>query len=673
MLAQITDALRRGETAAALAAARSFATDEPQNAAARHLLGVCLQRVGDLAGARAAFEAAIEAAPDRAEYYFSLATLVLAEGDKPAAIRRLHEALALDPNQLGAYVMLMHLALGRGDQAEAQRNLKLAQRVDEEHPQVKVAEGYLLQAQNDPDGALRAFTDAVTKAPTLAAAQLALGMAYLGRGMWPFAEQALSNALALDPSRPPATLRALIEARRRQGNAAGTLAALGELIALQPDDLFARGLRAEILTSGDDAGAALPDLEYLLDKRPGHPHTVTMATSLLARLGRGQDAVQRAEAALAQFPENADLWRARLNVSGLLGEDAKPLLDRWQEAVPDSADALDLLAGYHQARGETALAESYADRALALRPDLATSTSVKLREEVAADPEAALARVQRLLPGTSDPALRRTLLGWGGAALDALGRSGEAAALWRQMLGTMLPPGQIAPPPPVPAEAAPAGEGAGTLLFSPPGVRSEYVRRAVKATLGARLRPDRFGTATADDGFGSKRFPPGHAEAGTARRWRDSLQAAGLDPATVVDWLPFVDGYTLEALRGARVIALLTDPRDALLNWMVHGSAQNYLFSNAPANSAAWLAATLGMLADHRDRDPDRVHLVHLDSPAGDAAATLQALLDLPQPLPASGSGARFPAGHWRRYREAFAEEFALLAPVAVRLGYPKD
>jgi hypothetical protein len=32
--------------------------------------------------------------------------------------------------------------------------------------------------------------------------------------------------------------------------------------------------------------------------------------------------------------------------------------------------------------------------------------------------------------------------------------------------------------------------------------------------------------------------------------------------------------------------------------------------------------------------------------------------------------GSAFPAGHWRVYAQALAEPFALLAPVARRLGY---
>ena len=637
MLAQITDALRRGDAAAALADARALAAAEPDNAAARHLLGVCLQRTGDLDGAREAFEQAIAAAPDHADYYFSLATLRLGQGDAPGAIRRLHEALQLDPNQLGAYVLLVHLAIGRGDVDEARRNLKLAQRVAEDHPQVKVAEGSVLQAQGDADGALRCFTAAATAAPDLAAAQLALGLAYLGRKVWPFAEQALA-----------------------------------------PDDLVARGLRAEILreTAPD---AALADLDAILDRYPAHLPALAAAMPSLVDAGRGDDALRRVEAALALQPENDTLWRLRLDLSGRLGEDAKALLDRWQEARPDSPDVLDLLAGYHDSRRETALAESYADRALALSPGLITSNLVKLADDLATDPERAVARTQRLLTGEQAATLgashRHTLHGWAGLAQDALGRHDEAAASWREMI-RFIDSGRLPPPPPVPADAARSMPGTdaaagGMLIVSPPGVRAEFLLRQIKPQLGPRLRMDRLQVPVSGDGFGSVRRPPGHPDAGTPTRWAETLRAVGLDPATTVDYFTFFDGYTLEAMRGARVIALLTDPRDALLNWMVHGSLQHFLFSDIVENSAGWLATVLEMLVDHHAAHPDMTHLLRLDVDPAAAAAELETLLGLAQPLPAVfGRGARFPTGHWRKYRTAFAKEFEMLAPVATRLGY---
>ena len=41
-------------------------------------------------------------------------------------------------------------------------------------------------------------------------------------------------------------------------------------------------------------------------------------------------------------------------------------------------------------------------------------------------------------------------------------------------------------------------------------------------------------------------------------------------------------------------------------------------------------------------------------------------------PAPPAVGPPHFPAGHWRHYAKALAEPFALLAPVAKRLGYPE-
>lgn len=672
MLADITEALRRGDAAAALATAREAVAAEPENAHAHHLLGVCLQRSRDLAGARAALTRAIELAPDLAAAHFSLATLKLSEGDLAGAIEGLKQALDLDPNQLGAYVMLAHLAISRGDRAEAERQLRLAQRVAPEHPQVRVIEGYVAQANGDPDRAIKCFTAAAEADPNLAAAQLALGQAFLSRRMWPFAEQALRNALRLDPSRAPSTLRALVEALRRQGKADETLSAIEELLRIAPADPVARVLRAELLVELGRPEEAAIDLGQLLDANPAHPPLLRQAVMLLARLGRTEEAHARAEAALAVRPADDELWKTRLYLSGLLGEDAKALLDRWQEASPDSAACMEMLCGFHDARGESALAEAYADRALAIEPDLYAANIFKLRGDFASDPAAALARADRLLPMASDGLAQRTLLGWRGLALDALGRHAEAAASWREMARRPAP-GQVPPPPPLPAAEAPAGRIAGTLVYSPPGVRAEFVLRQAKAQLGQRLRLDRIGNVAAADGFGALRFAPGHPEAGSAQRWEASLQALGLSPDEAIDWLPHVDGYTFAALGGGPVLALLTDPRDALLNWLVHGSLQNYSFFLDIGDAAEWLAGVLGALADEAEAT-GRVLLVDLDGDAAASAQKIEHALGLAKPLPAlAGRGLRFPAGHWRNYRDALSDSFARLAPVAARLGYPAE
>ena len=672
MLANITEAMRRGDTATALKTARELTAAEPGNFAAQHLLGICLRQSGDLAGARAALERAIALSPDQSAVYFSLASLDLAEGKNDAAQAGLKQSLQLDPNQLGAYITLAHLAMARRDLDEAERNLRLAQRVNADHPQVVIAEGYLAQARGNPDQALRCFTFAAQSDPNLLEAQVALGKAFLARGMWPFAEQALSNALRLDPTRSLATLRDLVQARRRQGNAEGALEALNEMVQRNPAALTVRGVRGELLAATGRGTQALDDFLPMLDQQPDHAVTLRLAVTLLVQNGRLDEALARTEAALAQSPTLDALWMIRLDISGRLQEDAKQMLDRWHAANPGSAACLEMIANYFVAQGDMGQAEAWADRALALKPLLYVSGMIKIQARLADEPQAALDQADALLAGT-DPGnveMLRALNGWAGMALDALGRYDEAAERWRRVIAL---PGNLLPPPlQVPAQLAVEGGIEGTLVWAPVGVRAEAVLGSLVNALGPRLRLDRLAAPEPGDGFGLVRWPPGHAGAGTAASWTAAVLAAGRQPVEVVDFLPHLDGYTLASLQGARVLALLTDPRDALLNWMVHGSVQQYEVAADAAVAADWLGASLDALADHRDAHPDKVVLARLDGDAAQAAEAIETLLALPGPLAAlQGNASQFPAGHWRKYAVQFSAEFARLAPAAVRLGYP--
>lgn len=672
MLANITEAMRQGDFTTALQAARDLAAAEPENFAAYHLLGICSRHLGDLAGARTALERAIALAPDQSAPHFSLASVELAEGKADAAQASLKTSLQLDPNQLGAYVTLGHLAMARRDLDEAERNLRLAQRVDPNHPQVLLSEGYVAQARGNTDLALRCFTAAVQADPRLGEAQMALGKAFLSRGMWPFAEQAFGNALALDPSRSLAILRGLVQARRKQGNVEGTLEALDELIRRDPTDFPARGLRAEILSGTGRAELALEDFLTMLDQQPDHAATLGYAMRVLAGQDRLDEALARAEAALALSPTVAELWMIRLDISGRRGEDGKPLLDRWLAADPSSAACMEYLANYHLAQGDLVQAEAWADRALAINPQLNVSGMVKIQARMGDQPAEALAQADRMLAVTpaGNTELVRALNGWAGLALDTLGRFDEAAERWRRVVA--LPGNQPRPPAQVPAEFAQDGAIEGTLAWAPAGVRAEAVLGSMLTALGSRLRLQRLSMPAPGDGFGLLRWPAGHPEAGTAARWTQAILDAGLEPAEVVDFLPHLDAFTLAALRGARVLALLNDPRDALLNWAVHGSVQQYDASPDLLQAADWLAASLEALADHRDAHPEQVVLARLDTDAAQAGEAIETMLGLSGPLAAlHGNASQFPAGHWRKYATPFSEAFARLAPVAVRLGYP--
>ena len=53
-------------------------------------------------------------------------------------------------------------------------------------------------------------------------------------------------------------------------------------------------------------------------------------------------------------------------------------------------------------------------------------------------------------------------------------------------------------------------------------------------------------------------------------------------------------------------------------------------------------------------------------------AGLLEHAFGLPFPPVPSLGPATVPAGHWRKYTQVLAAEFAVLAPVAARLGYPE-
>ena len=161
--------------------------------------------------------------------------------------------------------------------------------------------------------------------------------------------------------------------------------------------------------------------------------------------------------------------------------------------------------------------------------------------------------------------------------------------------------------------------------------------------------------------------------------WRAALPARGRRKARPIDWLLWWDNALLHASgRNCPTRCCcwsLADPRDMLLDWL-----QRAPYAASPSNRLPrplhWLARR-----SRSARDPDRRRPVPASRTAHrrdrgrcrracgrrwrstgtrDAAAAR------------ARAGYAIPSGHWRHYREALAEPFALLTPVAQRLGYPE-
>jgi hypothetical protein len=123
------------------------------------------------------------------------------------------------------------------------------------------------------------------------------------------------------------------------------------------------------------------------------------------------------------------------------------------------------------------------------------------------------------------------------------------------------------------------------------------------------------------------------------------------------------------------LILALRDPRDMLMDWLANGGYVEYAVE-APLAMAQWMAPRLAQIADLIEGDLYPHREVRMDGIDEDMEATTRAVaaaLGTELAVAEVHGPSRLPAGRWRAYRDALGDAFALLTPVAVRLGYPED
>jgi hypothetical protein len=205
----------------------------------------------------------------------------------------------------------------------------------------------------------------------------------------------------------------------------------------------------------------------------------------------------------------------------------------------------------------------------------------------------------------------------------------------------------------------------------------------VLAAYAEPFRSDRFGPAPPLDGLQDYALVEGLSQGRVSgqevvARWRNALPSRGIHNGAIFDWLPWWDNALLQALRPhlreAMLVIAARDPRDMLLEWLAFDTVMPFAMP-APARAAGWLAIVLNQAASLVEEQwfPNRV--VRTDQIGNDpraAAAALSEAMQVNWSVPRSVGPALFPAGRWREYAQALAEPFALLTPVAMRMGYPE-
>ncbi len=688
---KILDLLRRGETDAALQQARAAAVATPEDPGAYRLLAMALQHSGEVDQAMHAVDRGISLAPHDAELHLVHATLLMGQHRYEEARVALFEATDSDPNQYGAYILQAQLAFGRGDLDEARRQSLLAARIAPEHPWTLAIDGMLALQTGDAETALGLLVKAAEAAPNDAQVRLALAMAYLQRGHYAFAEQALRGLLREDSTKQDSLRILLANVLLRQNRPGEGF----DVLQLQPGDASIpyplRLFAADLALKAGRGNEVLPLLRASLAERPGDERVLAAISEVWWRTGDRADAINTLDAALATSPGIDVLWQARLRFHDGDAVSALAIVNRWEKAMPESIAATEAHMRIADMAGDESAAQAAAERLVSLQPGHGPGELRVIQGMQKRDPGAAVAYIEGLLQHAQVDSSRRLLREWLALAQDRAGRYEQAAETWTALQAEAA--AQRLPLPEfsswaaegnLPATEAAADAPAVTFLTGAPGSRVEQLALVLQAVIQG-FRIDRFGAQPPRDGFQDYRSPfalaEGKIDAGAfVAQWREGLPTRGVPSGEIVDWLLWWDNAWVPAISrhvpGAGLLVALRDPRDMLLDWLAFGAPAPFRIES-PRAAAQWLARQLEQFAELGESGALPHHILRLDEGAQDSARLLEVLSEvLETPMPpvhVELAPLHFPAGHWRDYRDALGEAFALLAPVAVRLGYPAD
>jgi len=364
------------------------------------------------------------------------------------------------------------------------------------------------------------------------------------------------------------------------------------------------------------------------------------------------------------------------------------VVERWLVAMPDHIPALEARMSLFAAQGDNLAAESLAHRIVKLEPGRSSAEMLLVDSALSRDPQVGLDRVRALIAKAADPQTQWPLRSWMGLLQDGAGRFEEAAATWTALAAEQAPQRLPLPPTSAPREQWPAlasflpTDPMVLLLWGLPGSGVERLAAVFNAG-GDMLSADRFGPNPPADRLQNydtvAALTAGALDpAALVSEWGGQRPARGYLEGHIIDWLVWWDNALLLALRPhmpeATLLIAVRDPRDMLLDWLAFGAPAPFALTS-PQSAAGWLAVVLNQVATLHEQDLFPHRLLRLDDSINDpgaVAAAINTALETNVPAPASFGQAHFPAGHWRDYAEALAVPFAMLTPVAKRLGYPE-
>jgi len=365
--------------------------------------------------------------------HFARAQAAATHGDDLAALASVNEALRLRPDWESAVVLKSQLLVQLNAVQEA---IDLLRDYLTRHPDSRnaaIAHARSLVSAEDYPAALAEFRRLLARSPDDVDLVYAVAVMAAQTGDFPLAIGQFERALELGHPERDGILVNLANIAERQRRPDDALA-LYRRVQAGPHHTDAQIRIAQLLAAGGDIEAAREHLRQVEVEPDERRRLVFAELGLLRNAGRVDEALQVAEEALADAPEDPDL----LYEAGMLAErldDLERMEDYMRalmEIEPEHAHAYNAL-GYTLAERGLRLdeAETLIARALELAPEdpfiLDSMGWVRYRRD---DPASALGYLEQAYAIRSDPEIAAHL----GEVLWVLERRDEATAIWDKAL-----------------------------------------------------------------------------------------------------------------------------------------------------------------------------------------------------------------------------------------------
>ncbi|MDR3622938.1 MAG: tetratricopeptide repeat protein [Paludisphaera borealis] len=357
-----------------------------------------------------------EAAREREK---AAATAALSQGKFDAAATHLNRWLAIDPRSAEAHALSAQVALETGDLGRVSSELNEARALGFPEPGLERVHALVLARMGRFGEAEPILTRELARTPDAAAVLEALALVYLKTYRLHDAEALITRWMRVQPDAArPYVWRAEIDRRMQADTSIELETDYREALRRDPGLEVARLGLAELLRRAHRGAEAAAEYEIYLKARPDDPTALAGAGQNAVDLGRIDEGLKLADAALAVDPDNVTALRGRAAAELSRGdpESALKRLDRCLKLNPFDSEAL-----YTRSLVRARLGQ--ADEA---RADLETVERLK-REQ------AELLTVRdKLMAAPDDNGLRAQVAAW----MLAHGRADEAVEWARTILAS---------------------------------------------------------------------------------------------------------------------------------------------------------------------------------------------------------------------------------------------